>query len=137
MTEETFLKNHPLPVMLPFLVQMAVLDVREWTPDQRIEYARARAQTIAEKSDTLLFGSKTKGEAGGLAAELARAIACLSFQPGGVRLFGYHWQNEPEPPEANPGPGDMGLGPVAALAFADLFTFTDDSPPTALPKDPR
>ncbi len=131
MTEEAFLKNHPLPVMLPALVEMALQDVRRWTPEQRIEYARSRAQTFAERSDTLLFGSKTKGEAGGLAADLARVIACLSFQPGGVTLFGCHWQNEPDP-----GPDDIGLGPVAALAFADLFTFTDDPPPTASPQEP-
>lgn len=129
MTEEAFLRNHPLPTMLPFLVQMAILDVRTWTPDQRIKYARARAQTFAEKSDTLMFGSKTKGEAGQLAGELAKVIACLSFQPGGVKLFGCRWQSEADPPEADPGPGDMGLGPVAALAFADLFTFTDDLTP--------
>lgn len=131
MTEETFLKNHPLPTMLPFLVQMAILDVRLWTPDQRIQYARARAQTFAERSDTLMFASKTKGEAGQLAGELAKVIACLSFQPGGVKLFGEHWQSEADPPEAHPGPGDMGLGPspVAALALADLCTFTDDLTP--------
>ena len=134
MTEDAFLKNHPLPTMLPFLVEMAVLDVRLWSPERRIAYARARAQIFAEKSDTLMFGSKTKGEAGQLMGELAKVIACLSFQPGGVTLFGCHWQNEPDP-----GPGDMGLGPVAALAFADLFTatFTDDPPPTALPQEPR
>lgn len=129
MTEDAFLKNHPLPTMLPFLVEMAILDVREWTPEQRIGYARARAQTFAEKSDTLMFASKTKGEAGQLAGELAKVIACLSFQPGGVKLFGCYWQSEPDPPEADPGPGGMGLGPspVAALALSDLFTFTDDS----------
>lgn len=130
MTEETFLKNHPLPAMLPVLVELAMDEVRKWTPDRRIEYARAQGQAIAEQSDVLLFSGK-KGEAGQLAAKLARAIACLSFQPGGVKLFGCHWQSEADAPEATPGPGDMDLGPspVAALALSDLFTFTDDLTP--------
>ena len=131
MTEDAFLKNHSLPLMLPGLVEIAILIVSDWTPDRRIEYARSRAQTIAEKSDVLMFGSKKNGEAGQLIAELAKVVACLSFQPGGVTLFGHLWQ-------ADPGPGDTGLGPspVAEFALADLFTFTDDPPPTALPQEP-
>lgn len=120
MTEETFLKNHPLPAMLPVLVELAMDEVRKWTPDQRIEYARAQGQAIAEQSDVLLFSGK-KGEAGQLAAKLARAIACLSFQPGGVKLFGHHWQAEPD--QSDPMPEGGGLD------FADLFTFTDDLTP--------
>lgn len=126
MTEDTFLKNHPLPTMLPFLVQMAILDVRLWSPERRIEYARARAQTFAEKSDTLMFGSKAKGEVGQLMGELATVIACLSFQPGGVKLFGCHWQSKASQPDPAP----------EGLDVADLFTFTDDPPPAALPQEP-
>jgi hypothetical protein len=47
---------------------------------------------LAEKGDVLLFGSKQKGQAADLFNRLARAIAVLSFCPGGVHLFGRHWQ---------------------------------------------
>ncbi len=93
MTEDEFFKNHPLPIVLPGMVEVAMLDVRNWSPDRRIEYARAHAETFASTSDTLLFGSKTKGEAGALAGKLATVIACMSFQPGGVRVFGCHWKS--------------------------------------------
>lgn len=123
MTEDAFLKNHSLPLMLPGLVEIAILIVSDWTPDRRIEYARGRAQSIAEKSDVLMFGSKKNGEAGQLIAELAKVVACLSFQPGGVKLFGHHWQAEPD--RADP--------TLVTPSLADLFTFTDDPPPAALP----
>ena len=51
------------------------------------------AQTIAEKGDVLMFGSKRKGEQAAVFNELAKGIAMLSFCPGGVTTFGLHFES--------------------------------------------
>lgn len=84
--------------MLALAVPMAIEEVRPWTPEQRIAYCHEHADIIASQSDTLQFGGK-KGEPARLFAILARALACLAYQPGGVRGFmGYRWEAAPSSP---------------------------------------
>jgi len=52
------------------------------------------SQVLGEKGDVLLFGSKKKGEAADLFNRTAKAIAVLSFVPGGVTLFGCHYESK-------------------------------------------
>lgn len=86
--------------MLDLAVPVAIEEVRQWTPEQRIAYCHEHADVIASQSDTLMFGGK-KGEPARLFAVLARALACLAFQPGGVRNFaGRRW--DASPPEPDP-----------------------------------
>jgi hypothetical protein len=47
---------------------------------------------LAHRGDVLLFGGGKKGEAAELFNKTARAIAVLAFLPGGVTLFGNHWE---------------------------------------------
>ena len=54
--------------------------------------ARECAQHVAEHGDNLLFRSKKKGESAKAFNHLAEGIACLAFAPGGVKLFGSHWE---------------------------------------------
>lgn len=99
--------------MLGLAVPIAIEEVRFWTPEQRIAYCHEHAATISERSDTLQFGGK-KGEAGKLFAIVARALACLAYQPGGVRGFmGYRWEANPESPDP-PLPSPP-LGPPPAI----------------------
>lgn len=77
--------NAALVPALEAAVPLHMLDVGAWTPEQRIAYCYEHAQDIASRSDVLMFGGK-KGEAAQLFNVLARALACLAFQPGGVRL---------------------------------------------------
>lgn len=97
-----------LPLMLEMAVPLHIAEVRRWTPEQRIAFCREHAQDIASRSDVLMFGSKKKGEAAQLFNILARALACLAFQPGGVRSFmGLSWDAsppEPDPPLPPPPP---------------------------------
>ena len=51
---------------------------------------------LGEHGDVLLFGGGKPGQAAELFNQLARALAVLSFCPGGVRLFGEHWESEKE-----------------------------------------
>jgi hypothetical protein len=47
-----------------------------------------------------LFKSKIKGETAKQFNKTALAIAVLSFQPGGIEIFGLHFEESlPEPPK--------------------------------------
>lgn len=59
--------------------------------DKDREDARGLTDDLAARGDVLLYGSKRKGEAAALFNRLAHAVAVLSFSPGGIRLFGEHW----------------------------------------------
>lgn len=84
--------------MLELAVPIAIQEVIPWGPDRRIAYCQAHAQDIASRSDVLMFGGK-RGEAGKLFGILARCLACLAFQPGGVRFAGAHWAVDPVQPD--------------------------------------
>jgi hypothetical protein len=51
---------------------------------------------LGVKGDTLLFKSDTKGETAGLANRLAHAIAVMSYAPGGITVFGQHFEARKE-----------------------------------------
>lgn len=61
---------------------------------QLMEQAPAIGQLLAEKGDTLQFGSKKRGEAAHIFNEVAKGMAILSFCPGGVTFQGAHFENE-------------------------------------------
>jgi len=48
---------------------------------------------IANRGDVLLHKGGKEGEAAALFNQMARTIATLSFMPGGVTLFGNHWES--------------------------------------------
>lgn len=58
------------------------------------EYSQQRcpeiSQIIAEKGDRLLY--RKKGETAGVFNALAEGIALLAFAPGGVTIFGNHYE---------------------------------------------
>ena len=56
------------------------------------ERAKACADFVAEHGDNLLFRSKKKGDSALAFNHLAEGLACLSFAPGGVKIFGGHWE---------------------------------------------
>ncbi|GIW05193.1 MAG: hypothetical protein KatS3mg059_1813 [Thermomicrobiales bacterium] len=60
--------------------------------DYDLHTAYAAAQELAERGDELLFRSDTRGRAAELFNRLARGIAILAFFPGGVMVFGRHWE---------------------------------------------
>lgn len=92
--------NDFLLISLDVAVPVAIEEVRSWTPDQRLAYCHEHADTIASRSDDLMYGSKRKGEVAKLFGILARALACLAYQPGGVRDFcGRRWNANPTTPD--------------------------------------
>lgn len=50
------------------------------------------SQQLGERGDVLLFGGGKEGEVADLFNGLAETIALLAFSPGGVHLFGQHWE---------------------------------------------
>ncbi|MCC6454476.1 MAG: hypothetical protein IT328_05995 [Caldilineaceae bacterium] len=83
---------HPLPVALAMAVPIQIneLAARGGPSDTEWELARQWADTLAERGDVLLYGGK-KGEAATLFGEFANAVAVLAFAPGGIRIFGQHF----------------------------------------------
>lgn len=58
-----------------------------------LQRARDCSQHVAEHGDVILYLSKKKGETAEAFNRLAEGIACLSFAPGGVKVFGSHWES--------------------------------------------
>lgn len=70
---------------------------REKVPLEKIvEDAHELAQVIAEKGDVIQFKSKKRSETGTAFNALAKAIAAMSFMPGGVKVFGLHFESKIE-----------------------------------------
>jgi len=69
------------------------IDLLRTRPRHEIEErAREAAQIIAEKGDIILYRSRKKGETAAAFNRLAEGIACLAFAPGGVTIFGLHFE---------------------------------------------
>ena len=58
-----------------------------------VERARAFAVELASHGDDLQFGNKKKGAVAALFNGTAFSIAVCSFSPGGVTIFGEHWES--------------------------------------------
>ncbi len=72
------------------------LKARGGPSKEDIQKAQKTSEMLGERGDVLIFGGGKKGEAAELFNRTAQAIAVLSFVPGGVTIFGQHF-------EANPG----------------------------------
>ncbi|GAB3162119.1 hypothetical protein GCM10027258_80500 [Amycolatopsis stemonae] len=83
------LADHPLlEAMLPVAVLTALEEISHLTTTERQHLAAEAATTIGSHGDDLMFGGKHTAAA---FAALARALAVLAHQPGGVTFAGLHW----------------------------------------------
>lgn len=80
----------PLQCGVPFKV--ADLKARGGPNDTDIEMMREFSKDLASHGDVLMFGSGKNGQAASLMSGLIHAVAVLAFQPGGVRIFGGHFE---------------------------------------------
>jgi hypothetical protein len=78
-----------LRISLQAAVALWIEQARDWTPERRVEEARAGAPAIAAHGDDLQFGGKHCAETFNA---LARGLACCAYQPGGVTFLGDHWE---------------------------------------------
>lgn len=81
-----------LEAAVPLWVHIVRDHGREAWEARLLEVCGVWSQSLAEKGDVLLFGSKQKGQAGELFNMLAEALAHMAFLPGGVKVFGNHWE---------------------------------------------
>lgn len=81
-----------LRVSLQVAVPLWIVDVRDWTPEQRMGAALGYADVIAAHGDDLQYGGRHTTDAFN---SLARGLACCAYQPGGVTFLGDHWEATP------------------------------------------
>lgn len=74
-----------VPFLIHDLVERGGPSSWEWSETK--EYA----DVLAYQGDGLMFGGK-KGEAATLFNRLAKAVAVLAFMPGGISMFGTHYE---------------------------------------------
>ncbi len=86
--------EHPLKIALPFAVTLRILEYQRRGGPLPMDFERAQrfGEVLGEKGDILLFSSKKKGESAEMFNGLADAVAILSFCPGGVKVFGHHFE---------------------------------------------
>jgi len=90
------IQSHPVLVeTLRLAVPLRLAELLALRDDERervaLEWASDGARLVAERGDALQFGSKRRGEAARVFDALARGLAALALQPGGVTAFGVHW----------------------------------------------
>ncbi len=93
MTTQKF--DHPLANALSIAVTLKIAEFENdsYVPtEEDMSEASTFATTLGEKGDILLYGSKKKGEVADLFNRLARAITILSYCPGGIDIFGCHFE---------------------------------------------
>jgi len=88
-SNDTLLKS-----MLSLAVPLHILRFVERGGPSNADFQTAQSWSdiCASRGDNLLFPSKKRGETAELFNGLAHAIAVLSFLPGGVETFGFHFE---------------------------------------------
>lgn len=82
-----------LSTAVPLLIQQWIEEGKPKQKDFEELKAKNIPKLLGEKGDVLLFGNKKRGEAAHVFNELAATIAILSFLPGGIHIFGSHWES--------------------------------------------
>lgn len=75
--------------MLSIAVPMWIIDMRNWTWEERTESIDALGEVISLNSDVLFNGCGKKGEVANVFNAIAKCIAILAYCPGGVTCFGH------------------------------------------------
>jgi hypothetical protein len=78
---------------LRLAVPLRIMEIRDWTPQQRDNDACWYRQLLVERGggDTLMYGGGRPGEVAVTFRNLVHALAALAYQPGGVTFSGVHW----------------------------------------------
>jgi hypothetical protein len=88
-----------LAVALSVAVPLHIEELKKKGGPDEADFKQATelSRVLGERGDVLLFGSKKKGETAELFNSVARTLAVLSYVPGGVTLFGSHWETKLKP----------------------------------------
>ena len=81
-----------LEMTLSAAVPLWIEKLKDYEWEYINERAKICSQVVAEKGDIILYKSKKPGGSAEAFNRLAEGTACLAFCPGGVTLFGQHWE---------------------------------------------
>ena len=85
-------------------LQVMELEKRGGPSAADMEKARETSDRLGDHGDILLHGGGRKGECADLFNRTAHAIAVLAYAPGGVELFGKHFEARRHPGCKTPTP---------------------------------
>ena len=90
--------DNGLAIAMSAAVPLHIIQLQEWGgPSQEdLDSMVELAPLLGEKGDILLFGGGKKGECADLFNKTAHAIAVMAFCPGGIDIFGQHYEVEKE-----------------------------------------
>lgn len=83
-----------LEICLAAAVPLWIEKMKAMPWEERMEMIKGAGDALAFKGDILLFGGGKRGEQGDIFNQLAKAIAVMSFLPGGINTFGGHWETK-------------------------------------------
>jgi hypothetical protein len=98
MSDPLYGENTILPILLPISVEQRIHEIiqRGGVHERDIQRVKAYGDIIAEHGDDLLYKSKKPGETARYFNQLADAVSVLAFQPGGITVFGQHYEAKNE-----------------------------------------
>jgi hypothetical protein len=73
-------------------LQIWMLQERGGPSAEDMKKAQETSDKLGEHGDILIYGGGKKGECADLFNRTAHAVAVLSFVPGGVEIFGAHFE---------------------------------------------
>lgn len=86
--------NNHLAIAMSAAVPLQIMRLEEkgGPTDEDMKKAQEVSGKLGERGDVLLFGGGKKGEVADLFNGTAHAIAVLAFVPGGITIFGQHFE---------------------------------------------
>ena len=86
--------NRHLSDMMALAVPLYISKLKAKGGPDAEDYKRATefSSVLGERGDILLFGGGKKGECADMFNRTAEAVAILSYSPGGVTVFGSHFE---------------------------------------------
>ncbi len=87
------MREELLREMLGIAVPIWIERLRGSSFEERALRGRSCGRHIAAHGDHILF--RTEGQTALAFNKLAHGIACCAYQPGGIRIFGLHFEAEP------------------------------------------
>lgn len=88
--------NQLLPIALSVAVPLWIMQLEEkgGPTKEDFENLKETENLIAAHGDELLYRSKKEGRTAELFNKTAKAIAVLSFCPGGINIFNQHFEGK-------------------------------------------
>ena len=86
--------NDLLPIMMQAAVPLHIMRLKErgGPTEEDMKKAQETSDKLGEHGDILLCGGGKKGECADLFNGTAHAVAVLAFVPGGINIFGAHFE---------------------------------------------